>query len=187
MTQEGQLRQLVDIAVQNWGQLDIGVNNAGVSPPMRSFIDTVDADLDLAFDVNVKGTFYGMKHQLAAMLKSGSGIILNVASAAGLGAAPKLAAYCAAKHAVVGLTKTAAVEYAKRNIRVNAICPFFTATPMVTDGHVAGIKDFLAEATPMKRLGTPEEVVHTMLMLCSPANSYLTGQAIAVDGGVTAL
>ncbi|MFH3698473.1 SDR family NAD(P)-dependent oxidoreductase, partial [Acinetobacter baumannii] len=93
---------------------------AGMSPPMKSFIDTNEADLDLSFAVNTKGVFFGMKHQIRQMLQQGGGVILNVASIAGLGAAPKLAAYSAAKHAVVGLTKTAAVEYANKGIRVNA-------------------------------------------------------------------
>lgn len=188
VAKEEHVKELVQAAVRHWGRLDIGVNNAGVAPPMRAFVDTLESDLDVSLNVNVKGTFFGMKHQISAMLaQEEGGIILNVASAAGLNGAPKLAAYSAAKHAVVGLTKTAAVEYAKRGIRVNAICPFYTATPMVTSGHVAELQSFLANATPMKRLGRPGEVVETMLMLCSPMNSYLTGQAVAVDGGMSAL
>jgi NAD(P)-dependent dehydrogenase (short-subunit alcohol dehydrogenase family) len=105
---------------------------------------------------------------------------------AGLGGAPKLAAYSAAKHAVIGLTRTGAAEYARRNIRVNAVCPFYSSTPMVTEGLAEHV-EYLSLASPMKRLGTPGETVAVMLMLCARENSYMTGQAVAVDGGVSAL
>jgi NAD(P)-dependent dehydrogenase (short-subunit alcohol dehydrogenase family) len=183
---EADVAALVAAAVAQFGRLDIGINNAGITPPMKALIDTDEADLDLSFAVNAKGVFFGMKHQIRRMLAQGGGVILNVASMAGLGGAPKLAAYAAAKHAVVGLTKTAAVEYARRGIRVNAVCPFYSTTPMVTDSDIGNKQDFLAQGSPMKRLGTPEEVVATMLMLCAKENSYLTGQAVAVDGGVSA-
>ena len=128
-----------------------------------------------------------MKYQIAQMLKQeGGGRILNVSSMAGVGAAPRIGAYSAAKHAVVGITKTAAVEYAKKNILVNVVCPFFTLTPLFTDSELVESTDFLAQGSPMKRLGRPEEITNVMLMLCSPGNSYMTGQTIAVDGGVSA-
>ena len=183
---EAEVQALVQSAVDHFGRIDVSINNAGMSPPMKSFIDTNEADLDLSFAVNAKGVFFGMKHQIRQMLQQGGGVILNVASIAGLGAAPKLAAYSAAKHAVVGLTKTAAVEYANKGIRVNAICPFYTTTPMVLDSVLNAKQDFLAQASPMKRLAHPSEVVAMMLMMCAKENSYLTGQAIAIDGGVTA-
>ena len=183
---EAEVQALVQSAVDHFGRIDVSINNAGMSPPMKSFIDTNEADLDLSFAVNAKGVFFGMKHQIRQMLQQGGRVILNVASIAGLGAAPKLAAYSAAKHAVVGLTKTAAVEYANKGIRVNAICPFYTTTPMVLDSVLNAKQDFLAQASPMKRLAHPSEVVAMMLMMCAKENSYLTGQAIAIDGGVTA-
>ncbi|EXB68919.1 SDR family NAD(P)-dependent oxidoreductase [Acinetobacter nosocomialis] len=183
---EAEVQALVQSAVDHFGRIDVSINNAGMSPPMKSFIDTNEADLDLSFAINAKGVFFGMKHQIRQMLQQGGGVILNVASIAGLGAAPKLAAYSAAKHAVVGLTKTAAVEYANKGIRVNAICPFYTTTPMVLDSELNAKQDFLAQASPMKRLAHPSEVVAMMLMMCAKENSYLTGQAIAIDGGVTA-
>jgi len=183
---EAEVQALVQSAVDHFGRIDVSINNAGMSPPMKSFIDTNEADLDLSFAINAKGVFFGMKHQIRQMLQQGGGVILNVASIAGLGAAPKLAAYSAAKHAVVGLTKTAAVEYANKGIRVNAICPFYTTTPMVLDSELNAKQDFLAQASPMKRLAHPSEVVAMMLMMCARENSYLTGQAIAIDGGVTA-
>ncbi len=173
---EAEVQALVQSAVDHFGRIDVSINNAGMSPPMKSFIDTNEADLDLSFAVNAKGVFFGMKHQIRQMLQQGGGVILNVASIAGLGAAPKLAA----------LTKTAAVEYANKGIRVNAICPFYTTTPMVLDSELNAKQDFLAQASPMKRLAHPSEVVAMMLMMCARENSYLTGQAIAIDGGVTA-
>ncbi|QLQ23927.1 MAG: glucose 1-dehydrogenase [Dechloromonas sp.] len=186
VTREAEVKAMVDAAVASFGRLDVGVNNAGMSTPMKALIDTLESDLDLNFAVNAKGVFFGMKHQIAQMLKQGGGVILNVASMAGLGGAPKLAAYSAAKHAVIGLTRTGAAEYARRNIRVNAVCPFYSSTPMVTEGLAEHV-EYLSQASPMKRLGTPGETVAVMLMLCARENSYMTGQAVAVDGGVSAL
>lgn len=188
VSRETDVKALVQAGVENFGRLDIGVNNAGMSSPMKSLLDTEESDLDINFAVNAKGVFFGMKYQIRQMLTQGGGTVLNVSSMAGLGGAPKLAAYCAAKHAVIGLTKTAAVEFGRKNIRVNAICPFYSLTPMVTDSLAADLEtqQFLAAGSPMKRLGQPQEIVSAMLMLCAPENSYMNGQAIAVDGGVSA-
>lgn len=185
VTQETQVKALCDLAMEQFGKLDIAVNNAGIAGPMKRLTEIREDEFDLIHAVNAKGTFFGLKHQIPLMRDQG-GVILNVASVAGLGAAPKLAAYAAAKHAVVGLTRTAAIEEARNNIRVNAICPFYSPTPMVTGGAMADMQDFLASASPMKRLGTPEEITAAMLAMLDPANSYMTGQAIAIDGGVTA-
>jgi len=186
VTREAQVKALVEAAISTFGRLDVGVNNAGILTPMKRFIDTTEEELDRSHAVNTKGVFFCMQQQIRQMLEQGGGVILNIASMAGLGGAPKLAAYAAAKHAVVGLTRTAAVEYARRGIRVNALCPFYSATPMVTESEVGEQQDFLAQGSPMKRLGTPEEIVAAMLMLCAKENSYMTGQAIAVDGGISA-
>jgi len=186
VSREDEVRTLCQRAEDTYGGLDLAVNNAGFAPPMKSLLETTEDDLDRSFAVNTKGVFFGMKHQIPLMRDKG-GAILNVASVAGLNAAPKLSAYAAAKHAVIGLTKTAAVECARHNIRVNAICPFFSPTPLMTGSGFADMEDFLSAGVPMKRLGTPEEIVETMLSLLRPGNSYLTGQAIAVDGGVLAL
>lgn len=186
VTREVQVKAMVDTAMATFGRLDVGVNNAGILTPMKRFVDTTEEELDRSHAVNTKGVFFCMQQQIRQMLPQGGGVILNIASMAGLGGAPKLAAYAAAKHAVVGLTRTAAVEYARRGIRVNALCPFYSATPMVTDSEVGEQQAFLAQGSPMKRLGTPEEIVAAMLMLCARENSYMTGQAIAVDGGISA-
>ncbi|MGE8303153.1 MAG: SDR family NAD(P)-dependent oxidoreductase [Pseudomonas kermanshahensis] len=186
VTREVQVKAMVAAALARFGRLDVGVNNAGILTPMKRFVDTTEDELDRSYAVNTKGVFFCMQQQIRHMLPQGGGVILNIASMAGLGGAPKLAAYAAAKHAVVGLTRTAAVEYARQGIRINALCPFYSATPMVTASEVAEQQAMLAQGSPMKRLGTPEEIVAAMLMLCARENSYMTGQAIAVDGGLSA-
>ena len=186
VTREVQVKAMVQAAMARFGRLDVGVNNAGILTPMKRFVDTTEDELDRSHAVNTKGVFFCMQQQIRHMLPQGGGVILNIASMAGLGGAPKLAAYAAAKHAVVGLTRTAAVEYARQGIRINALCPFYSATPMVTASEVAEQQAMLAQGSPMKRLGTPEEIVAAMLMLCARENSYMTGQAIAVDGGLSA-
>ncbi|WP_428771956.1 SDR family NAD(P)-dependent oxidoreductase [Vibrio sp.] len=186
ITQESEVESVLKNGIERFGRLDIAINNAGLATPMKSFVDTEEAEMDLHFAVNTKGVFFGMKHQLRQMLTQDRGCILNIASMAGIGAGPKLASYTAAKHAVVGLTRTAAVEYAAKNIRVNAICPFYSPTAMVTDSMGDDLQAFLANGSPMKRLGKPEEMVAAMLSVCSPDNGYLTGQAIPVDGGLSA-
>lgn len=185
---EAQVANLVEAATERFGRLDIAVNNAGVVSPPKNLVDVTEEEMDLSFTVNTKGVFFGMKHQIKVMLgQAHGGSILNVASMAGLGGAPKLTAYCAAKHAVVGLTKTAAVEYGRMNIRVNAVCPFFSPTPMVTQSPMAGKVEKLAEMSPMNRMGSPEEMVNAMIGIIDPTNTYMNGLAIAVDGGVSAL
>ncbi|ASP33856.1 SDR family NAD(P)-dependent oxidoreductase [Labrenzia sp. VG12] len=186
VTREDDVQTLCERAKDAFGGLDIAVNNAGFAPPMKGLLETSEDDLDRAFAVNAKGVFFGMKHQIPLMKEHG-GAILNVASVAGLNAAPKLISYAAAKHAVVGMTKTAAVEFARDNIRINAICPFFSPTPLMTESGFADKQDFLSSGVPMKRLGEPAEIVETMMSLIHPGNTYLTGQALAVDGGVMAL
>ena len=182
---------MVNAAVETFGQLDIAVNNAGIAGEMKHVTDFTEADMDLQFSVNAKGVMFGMQTQIPQMRSGGGGTILNVSSMAGLGAAPKAATYAAAKHAIVGLTKTAAFEYARDNVRVNAICPFFTMTDMLTEiGSGSGIDDinaFLGRGTPMRRVGRPEEIVNVMLMMISPGNTFMNGQAIAVDGGSSAI
>lgn len=189
VAKEDAVAALVTLARDTFGRLDIMVNNAGLGTPPKPLIDVTEDEMDINYAVNAKGVFFGIKHGIRQMLSQepAGGIVLNVSSMAGIGGAPLLGAYAAAKHAVVGLTKTAAYEYASQGVRVNAICPFFSPTPLVTGAELASKVDSLARGTPMKRLGDPEEMVEVMLMLISPANSYMNGQAIAVDGGMSAL
>jgi NAD(P)-dependent dehydrogenase (short-subunit alcohol dehydrogenase family) len=177
---------MVDAAIKHFGRVDIGVNNAGVAHGFTAFHEIDEALMDSQFAINVKGVQFGMSHQIQQMLKQEGGAILNVSSMAGLNGAAKVAAYSMAKHAVIGLTKTGAVEYGRHNIRINAICPFFTLTNMVTDMADENMQEKMSRGAPMKRLGEPKEIVAMMLMMLSPANTYMSGQCIAIDGGVSA-
>ena len=192
VSKESECEAMVSTAIKEFGRLDIAINNAGISHTISPLHTLSDDIIDAQFSINVKGVMYGIKHQVKAMIPQGEGVILNVSSMAGLGGAPMLGAYSAAKHAVIGLTKTASVEYAKLGIRTNAICPFFALTPMVTDSDLmtadqVASTEMLAKNCPMKRLGETREITDFMLMMCSPANSYMNGQCIAVDGGVSAI
>jgi hypothetical protein len=179
-------KAMVDASIESFGCVDIGVNNAGIAHGFRPFHEIDEALMDSQFAINVKGVQFGMSHQIEQMLKQEGGAILNVSSMAGLNGAAKVAAYSMAKHAVIGLTKTGAVEYGRHNIRINAICPFFTLTNMVTDMADENMQEKMSRGAPMKRLGEPKEIVAMMLMMLSPANTYMSGQCIAIDGGVSA-
>jgi len=185
---EKECASLVTLASERFGRLDIAVNNAGIAHAQAKSIDLTEDTFDRQMNVNVKSVMFGMKYQIPEMLKVGSGSILNVSSLAGLLGAPKSGAYAAAKHAVVGLTRTAAVEYGRQNIRVNAVCPFFSPTN-IGDGFLQEQENahFLAGGCPMKRIGKVEEMVSAMLLILSPANTYMSGQTIAVDGATTAI
>lgn len=180
-----------------FGRIDIALNNAGAGQPMTRIPDTPVEEFDRMMAINARGVFLAMKHQLPVMAEARGGAILNTASAAGLVGSGHLAAYAASKHAVVGLTRAAADEYARYNVRVNAICPSFAVTPLFDE-----MADEIAEARgesredaygriagriPMRRVAGPEEVVSVMLSIVDPANTFMTGQAISVDGGLTAV
>ena len=181
-------KELVELAISRFGRLDIAVNNAGIAHNPAPLHQMTEDIIDSQFAVNVKGVMFGMKYQVPVMLEQKQGHILNVSSLAGLGGAPKGGAYAAAKHAVSGVTRTAAVEYGRKNVRVNAICPFYSPTNILNlDGYnTPEAREQLGMGSPMKRLGAPQEIVNTMMLMLSPGNSYMNGQTIAVDGGVTA-
>lgn len=188
VSDELQVKAMVERAMSVFGRLDIGVNNAGIAHSLTPLHLLEKETLDKQMSVNVNGVLYGMKYQIDAMLRAGSGHILNISSMAGIGGAPKGGAYSAAKHAVVGLTRTAAVEYAKKGIRANAICPFYSPTNILAmDGYdTKENQALLARGCPMRRLADPQEVVNTMILILSPGNSYMSGQTIAIDGAVSA-
>lgn len=194
---ESTSKQLVDLAVEKFGRLDIAINNAGIG---HSQVKTADVDSTEALatiQVDLMGVFYGMKYQIKIMEKAFTehgrlSSILNVSSLAGIVGAPRGAMYSAAKHGVIGLTKTAALEYARNGIRINAICPSFARTPMVEEDLLGGsatqqAEDFLVRGIPMRRMATVDEITQAMLWLCDPANSFTTGQALAIDGGTSAM
>lgn len=178
----------VEMALSHFSKLDFAVNNAGIAHPQGAMHEMTEQIYDSQFAVNVKGVGFGMKHQVKAMLKQRSGHILNISSLAGLGGAPKGGAYSAAKHAVIGMTRTAAVEYGRYNVRVNAICPFFSPTDIMNIDGLATPeeKQKLGMGSPMKRISTIDEIVNVMVLILSPGNTYMNGQSIAIDGGVTA-
>ncbi|MFT7404698.1 SDR family NAD(P)-dependent oxidoreductase [Zhongshania sp.] len=190
---EEDCQRLVATAVERFGRLDIAVNNAGISHDFTPFEEIQQSVWTRQWEVNVNGVQFGMKHQITQMKKQGGGNILNLSSMAGIGGAPGIAAYGAAKHAVVGLTKSAAAELGPVNIRVNAACPFFTLTPMVAESSIVvqkgvpAAESVLSRGCVMKRLGQPDEVANTMILLLSPANTYMTGQCIAISGGALSL
>lgn len=178
---------LVDACVDRFGGLHAAFNNAGVLPPPVPFHEAALADLERVIDVDLKGVFFCMQAQIRHFLVHGGGAIVNTASVAGVVADPNMASYVAAKHGVVGLTKAVAIEYAQRNIRVNAIGPGFIATPM-TQAWLDS-EDFKAAFFAQNisgRAGAPEEVAGTVLHLCSDAASFINGALFIIDGGQTA-
>ena len=184
------VQNLMDFIIEKYGRLDIATNNAGVGGDFAKITDITLESWDKTMSVNSSGVFYCIKTQIPIMLKQGKGVILNTSSIAGIRGLPNAIAYSASKHAVIGITKTAAMEYAKNNIRVNALCPVFTITPMFDPKAMDKLKDGISERlkanVPMKRFANVMEQVNTMLWLCSDEASFITGQAISVDGGITA-
>lgn len=182
------LENLVRKTVDKFGGLHIAVNNAGIGGAQNPIADYPVEDWKKVIDINLSGVFYGIKYQVPAMLKSGSGSIINMASILGHVGQGESAGYVAAKHGVVGLTKTAAVDYAKQNIRVNAVGPGYIYTGLVNEDAMGkeGIKALEAKH-PMGRLGTAEEIAEMCLFLASERSSFSTGDYYPVDGGYLAV
>jgi len=180
---------MVQHAVERFGGLDCAVNNAGMGTGGKPIADYPEDDWDRAIAVMLTGVFLGMKYEIPAMLERGGGVIVNTSSVAGLTGYAGQAGYIAAKHGVIGLTRTAAVEYGARGIRVNAICPGTARTPMIASAVDAfpDLRDDLVSRLPIGRLATPEEIAEATLWLCSDASSFVLGAAIPVDGGYTAV
>ncbi|MEQ8675813.1 MAG: SDR family oxidoreductase [Aggregatilineales bacterium] len=185
----GEVENFVAEAVKAFGGLDVALNNAGVGGAMMN-TDKLDEDTwDFVHDVNVKGVWLCTKYELPEMLKRGGGSIINVASVAGLIGFRGNAVYSASKHAVIGFTKSVALEYARLGIRVNALCPGFTETPMVTNmiDEVPRMKEGTERASPMRRLGRVEEIADGVLYLASNMSSFMNGHALTIDGGTVAM
>ena len=185
---EGDVAAMVHATVAAFGRLDMAFNNAGIQvPPCDAADESIDV-FDRVDAINLRGVWACMKHELAQMRTQGSGAIVNCSSLGGLVGLPGRAAYHASKHGVIGLTRSAGIEYASRGVRINAICPGTIATPMVTDMVAKGELDMAAamSSQPIGRLGTPEEIAAAVLWLCSPAASFVVGVALPVDGGYTA-
>lgn len=185
-----QVNQLMDQIKSQFGRLDIAINNAGIPGASARTHEYPLDDWDKVMRINASGVFYGMKAQIPLLLAQGGGVIINTASIAGLKGLPNSLAYTASKHAVVGMTKTAAMEYGKKNIRINALCPVFTVTPLFNPEAIekvaAGIPDKLKANIPLKRFANVQEQVDAMLWLASDKASFVTGLALPIDGGLTA-
>jgi NAD(P)-dependent dehydrogenase (short-subunit alcohol dehydrogenase family) len=184
---EESVKAAVEQVVATYGRLDAAFNNAGIQSPAVELADVTGEVYDSVLSINLRGVWNFMKYELQQMRKQGSGTIVNNSSLGGLVGVPGRAAYHASKHGIIGLTKSAALEYATRGIRINAVCPGIVATPMVEHmlANEAGAMEEMMKVVPMGRLGRSEEIADTVLWLCSSKSSFITGQAIAVDGGYT--
>jgi NAD(P)-dependent dehydrogenase (short-subunit alcohol dehydrogenase family) len=183
-----EIEALVDHAVKTYGRLDLAFNNAGIEGDVAPLVEQTEANYDAIMDVNVKGVWLSMKYEIPRMLERGAGAIVNCSSVAGVVGFPNVAIYIASKHAVIGLTKTAALEYSAQGIRINAVNPAVIDTEMV-DRFVVGLnmkKDDLSTLHPIGRIGRAEEVAEAVLWLCSGKASFVTGHSLLVDGGFTA-
>ena len=189
VTRDAEVKALMDATVAQYGRLDYAFNNAGIEIEQGKLADGSEAEFDAIMGVNVKGVWLCMKYQLPLLMAQGGGAIVNTASVAGLGAAPKMSIYSASKHAVIGLTKSAAIEFAKKKVRVNAVCPAVIDTDMFRRAYEADPKkgEFAIAMHPVGRIGKVEEIAAAVLYLCSDAAAFTTGQALAIDGGVTAM
>lgn len=186
VTKKDQVEALVKVGISTFGKLDGAVNNAGIGGHREALINYSEDNWEQVLDVNLTGVFRCMKAELPNMLQHGNGSIVNVASMAGLRPFPMHAAYAASKHGVVGLTTSAAYEYATKGIRVNAVCPAFTQTAMVDElvSLAPNMEARLARAIPMQRLGTTDEIADAILWLLSDASAFVTGVALPVSGGM---
>lgn len=188
VSRAAEVEALIAKAVKTYGRLDCAYNNAGIEGSAATTTDYAEEEWERVIAINLKGVWLCMKYEIPYLLKQGGGAIVNTASAAGLVGFRGGAAYVASKHGVVGLTKTAALEYAKAGVRVNAVCPGAIDTPMMgrITGHRPQRAERMAASAPVGRMGTPQEIAESVVWLCSEAASFVTGQAMAVDGGITA-
>ena len=179
---------MVNKVVETYGRIDCAYNNAGIEGVIASTEEYSEEMFDKVIDINLTGVWLCMKYELPHMLKQGSGSIVNTASGAGLVGVAGMSAYVASKHGVVGLTKTAALEYAKSGIRVNAVCPGLIQTPMVEriTNDQPQLGEALVAAEPVGRTGKPEEIAESVVWMCSDAASFVTGHSMSVDGGFVA-
>ena len=185
VSKDGDVKMLVDKTISTFGRLDYAFNNAGIEGASAPLHEATEENWDKTIAVNLKGVWLCMKHEITYMLKQGKGVIVNTASIAGLVGFPGLSPYVATKHGIIGITKTAALEYAKQGIRINAVCPGVIKTPMIDrfTGNKKEAEKQFESAEPIGRMGLPEEVAEAVIWLCSDGASFVTGDAMAVDGG----
>ena len=183
-----EVKMLIDKTVETFGRLDCAFNNAGIEGKSASTADCTEENWDRVININLKGLWLCMKYEIPQMLKQGGGAIVNMSSVAGLVGFEGMPAYCASKGGVIQLTKTAALEYARNGIRVNAVCPGGIETEMIERVATTSpeMKQNLINMHPVGRLGRPEEVADVVLWLCSDESSFVTGYPVAIDGGFVA-
>jgi NAD(P)-dependent dehydrogenase (short-subunit alcohol dehydrogenase family) len=185
VSKSADVEQMVNATIKAYGRIDYAVNNAGIEGETARTHECTEENWERTININLKGVWLCMKHEILLMLKQGKGAIVNTASVAGLIGFPGLPAYVVSKHGIVGLTKTAALENAKQGIRVNAVCPGVIRTAMIdrSTGKDKTVEKLYEDMEPVGRMGTPEEVAETIVWLCSDSASFITGHALAVDGG----
>lgn len=187
VSEKEDVKSLIENIIKDFGHLDYAVNNAGIHNQQGESLQDADEEMwDRIIAVNLKGVFLCMKHEVGAMLKQKCGVIVNIASLSGLLGEPGAYAYTAAKHGIMGLTKTAAHDYAKLGIRINAVCPAGVETPSLVSAPEE-IRQNLIDQTPVGRLGKPEEIAAAVLWLCSDMAGFVTGTGIVIDGGVSTI
>lgn len=189
VSSEAQVEKAIAKVIETYGKLDAAFNNAGIQIPAQDITETSEEDYDKILNVNLKGVWLCMKHELIQMKKQQSGAIVNNSSLAGKVGVPGRTPYVAAKHAILGITKSAAADYASQGIRINAVCPGTIETPMVNDMVNSGdlTREDSINAAPINRLGKASEVADAAVWLCGEESTYVIGQSIAVDGGCTIL
>lgn len=188
VSKEAEVKMMIGETIKKFGKLDYAANNAGIEGDQATTADQTLKNWEHVIDINLKGVFLCLKYEIAEMLKQGKGAIVNTSSVAGLAGFQNIAPYTASKHGVIGLTRTAALEYAAKGIRINAVCPGVIKTPMIdrfTHGDAAAEKGMIA-MEPIGRLGKPEEIAEAVVWLCSDSSSFVTGYPMAVDGGFIA-
>jgi NAD(P)-dependent dehydrogenase (short-subunit alcohol dehydrogenase family) len=187
VSNEADVKALVQRTIETYRRLDYAFNNAGVEQAMTPLTEQTEETFEQVMNVNVKGVWLSMKHEIPALLKTGGGAIVNTASVAGLIGFPNMSIYIASKHAVIGLTKSVALEYAKQNVRINAVAPAAIETRMYEEvAATPEIKQMFTAAHPVGRIGQADEVANAVIYLCSDGASFITGHTLTVDGGYTA-
>jgi NAD(P)-dependent dehydrogenase (short-subunit alcohol dehydrogenase family) len=189
VTDTAQVEEMIERAVSAYGRLDAAFNNAGVNSAAAAFLETSDDEFERVINVNLRGVWNCMKGELRRMTAQGSGAIVNCSSIGGLKGSRGRSAYSASKHAVIGLTRSAALDYAAQGVRINAVCPGMVNTPMaafVTKNYDPEIVRRMVAQEPIGRFGEPEEIAAAVVWLCSPAASFMVGHAMTVDGGLLA-